>query len=148
MQGLPVEATFPADTLTTAGVGGCWVVAIVSRTAGMATHIPHGQAIVSPGGTVHQTITSNQQATFQMQQLMTAFQNNHIPSAMAYVLKCDLADVQSTTTIHHALTSAGLSIKTATYTYAVASMGNGNVAISCDGHSDPVMTLNGNKVIN
>lgn len=77
MGGLPAVARYPAQTLTTHGLGGCWVVAIVDKTTGVANHIPHGEMGHSLGGSVCQTVTSVQQAARQMPQLLAAYHNNH-----------------------------------------------------------------------
>ena len=145
MGGPPAVARFPAQTLTTHGLGGCWVVAIVDKTTGVANHIPHGQMGHSPGGSVCQTVTSAQQAALQMPQLLNKYHANHLQGAMAYVLKHASASEDGTRAIMASLTGAGLSVKTGTYTSET--QGDGNVVISGNGHSDPVMTLDGKKVI-
>ena len=145
MAGPPVAATFLAEYLTTEGLGGCWLVAILSKAQGIATHIPHGQAATSPGGTMRQTVTTDQQTRAQMHQLLTAFPTHHIPDAMAYVLKAQGADADAANIINQVLAVAGLSIKTAIYTRAA--QGNGDVVISCDGHSHPVVKLGGHVVM-
>jgi hypothetical protein len=147
MQGPAVYANFPANTLTTYGLGGCWVVAIVGKSGGWATHIPHGElAPPGPGGTVRQAVTSNQQATYQVITLLMDYHHHGgIPGAMGYILKHSMADPESTDTITDLLTGAGLSLKTATY--STATQGNGDLEISGDGQHDPVMKLGGHPVI-
>lgn len=64
---------------------------------------------------------------------------------MRYVLKHADASEDGTRAIMASLTSAGLSVKTGTYTSET--QGDGSVVISVDGRSDPVMKLDGKKVI-
>jgi hypothetical protein len=142
MGGNPVFANFPADTLTTHGLGACWVVAIVGRTGAVAVHIPQGHMVPGPGGTWHQTVTAAQQAHAQVTQLLNAYHAHPMPGAMGYILTFAATDPQETNVITQLLLGANLSLKTATY--SSITQGAGNLAISGDGHHDPVMMLNGN----
>lgn len=146
MEGPPVSANIAGgDHLYTRGLCGCWVVVIMSKTQAIATHIPHGKWVPNAAGTRVQTITSEQQATLQVNQLVTAHRAHPIQGAWGYILKHEGADPDSTRIIEGALQSAGLSVQSKTYTTAEVERG-GNFRIKGAAGRDPTLLLDGEPV--
>lgn len=145
MQGPPVSASFAhGGILSTGGLCGCWVVAILSSTDGIVVHIPHGQAVPVNGQLVY-TVTSAQQATTQIGQLLHAYSAHPFHGAFGFILKHSAADAASTTIISNALAQAGLSVSSGTYTNNDVAYG-GNLEIVGEGHGSPRITLDGQRI--
>lgn len=146
MEGPPVSANIASgDHLYTNGLCGCWVVVIMSKTQAIATHIPHGRWVPNAAGILVQAITSEQQATLQANQLVTAHRAHPIQGAWGYILKHEGADPDSTRIIEGALKSAGLSIQSKTYTTTQVERG-GNFRIKGAAGRDPTLLLDGEPV--
>ncbi|KAL9122559.1 MAG: hypothetical protein Q9187_000890 [Circinaria calcarea] len=129
--------------LTTKGLCGCFVAAIVAPTGAMAAHIPHGKMVQQNGQRV-QTVTADQQATLQMRELMTYY-NTHkalVPHAKAVLVQMNGASNSATAIIKNALEGAGLSVTP--YVYANVEYGKGVFTIDGSNTQDryyPTMRL-------